>query len=123
MVGGLLGLISVSMVWASEEDEGLRALSTLPADALPVATSTAPAWWPWTEDPKLAQPPEVKPYQMPTLAGDGVSFKAPPAPVVKAVALDADAIFERLMACYPEKSPFKIDVRLRASVKSSSLFE
>ena len=60
---------------------------------------------------------------MPSLLGYGVSFKALPARVVKAISLDVDELFDRLMACYPEKSPFKIDVSLKAALKSNKLFD
>lgn len=134
VVGVLLVPIS-----ASANQEALQALSTLPASveqtyapnvpaaypaespapSAPSPETSAPAWWPWTENERLAKPPEVEPYQVPTLAGDGLDFKAKPAPVVKAIAIDADEVFNRVLACFPERSKFHLDVNLRAAVRTS----
>lgn len=86
------------------------------------ATETAPAWWPWKTG-ELEKPPDVKPYQIPTMAGDGVDYHDQPAPIVKAPAVDADAVFRRVVACYPEKSKFDIDVDLRAAIRSSDVLD
>ena len=85
-------------------------------------TETAPAWWPWKSG-ELEKPPEVKPYQMPTMAGDGLDYHAKPAAIVQAPALDADAIFKAVLACYPERSKFDIDVDLRAAIRSSDVLD
>lgn len=81
--------------------------------------TTAPAWWPWTEQEGLAKPPEVEPYQVPTMAGDHLNFRAKPAPMVKAIAIDADEVFNRVLACFPERSKYHVDVNLRAAVRTS----
>lgn len=84
---------------------------------------TAPAWWSWKSGSELEKPPEVKPYQIPTMAGDGLDYHAKPAPIVQAPAIDADAVFSRVLACYPEKSKFDIDVDLRAAIRSSDVLD
>ena len=86
-------------------------------------TETAPAWWSWKSGSELEKPPEVKPYQIPTMAGDGLDYHANPAAIVQAPALDADAIFKAVLACYPERSKFDIDVDLRAAIRSSDVLD
>ena len=86
-------------------------------------SNTAPAWWPWKSGSELEKPPEVKTYQLPTLAGDGIDYHAKPAAIVQAPALDADAIFKAVLACYPERSKFDIDVDLRAAIRSSDVLD
>jgi hypothetical protein len=83
---------------------------------------TAPAWWPWKdEDP--AKPPTPKIYQLPTMAGDGLDYHDKLPAIVQAPALDADAIYQSVLGCYPEKSKFDIDVDLRASIRSSDVLD
>ena len=86
-------------------------------------TETAPAWWPWKVGSELEKPPAVKPYQIPTMAGDGLDYHDKPAAIVQAPALDADAIFKAVLACYPERSKFDIDVDLRAAIRSSDVLD
>lgn len=86
-------------------------------------TKTAPAWWPWKQTDDPAKPPDVKPYQTPTMAGDGLDYHAKPAPIVQAPAIDADAVFSRVLACYPERSKFDIDVDLRAALRSNDVLD
>ncbi len=86
-------------------------------------TKTAPAWWPWKQTDDPAKPPDVKPYQTPTMAGDGLDYHDTPAPMVKAPRIDADAVFERVLSCYPERSKFDIDVDLRAALRSNDVLD
>lgn len=88
-----------------------------------LSSTTAPAWWPWAVGSELEKPPEVKPYQIPTMAGDRLDYHAKPAPIVQAPAIDADAVFSRVLACYPEKSKFDIDVDLHAAIRSSDVLD
>lgn len=87
-----------------------------------ISSDTAPAWWPWKTG-ELEKPPTVQPYQMPTLTDDGLDYHDRPAAIVQAPALDADAIFKAVLACYPERSKFDIDVDLRASIRSSEVLD
>ncbi len=87
-----------------------------------VSSETAPAWWPWKSG-EAEKPPELKVYKTPTMAGDGLDYHDKPAALVQAPALDADAIYKSVLGCYPEKSKFDIDVDLRASIRSSDVFD
>lgn len=100
---------------------GLTDTSQPPAGNTPTS-DTAPAWWPWKTG-ELEKPPAVKPYQMPTLNGDGLDYHDRAAAIVQAPALDADAIFAAVLACYPERSKFDIDVDLRAAIRSSDVLD
>ena len=86
------------------------------------AGGTAPAWWPW-KGGEPEKPRVPKTYKMPTMADDGLDYHAKPAAIVQAPALDADAIFNSVLDCFPEKSKYDIDVKLRASVRSSDVLD
>lgn len=57
------------------------------------------------------------------MAGDQLNFKAKPAPLVKAPSIDADEVFKTVLRCYPATSKFKLDVNLRASIRSQEVFD
>ena len=107
-------------------------ISTLAEETTPTSPGTAnpdteisshdPSWWPWQAG-ELEKPPEVKPYQLPTMLDDGVNYHDKPPALVKAPAIDADAVFSAVLACYPEKSKFDIDVDLRAAIRSSDVLD
>lgn len=82
----------------------------------------AVAWWPW-KDGEAEKPPAPKVYRLPTMTADDLDYHAKPAPIVQAPALDSDAIFKAVMTCFPEKSKYDIDVRLRASIRSSDVLD
>ena len=102
---------------------GITAPAGTEAEDTKVSSDTAPAWWPWKVGSELEKPPAVKPYQIPTMAGDGLDYHDKPAAIVQAPALDADAIFKAVLACYPERSKFDIDVDLRAAIRSSDVLD
>ena len=102
---------------------GITAPAGTEAEDTKVSNDTAPAWWPWKTGSELEKPPAVKPYQIPTMAGDGLDYHDKPAAIVQAPALDADAIFKAVLACYPERSKFDIDVDLRAAIRSSDVLD
>ena len=115
-------LLAPTNSFAADDYEAVKAETLRVAGITPPATTTAPAWWPWkTTDP--AQPPALKPYQLPTLADDGLDYHAAPAPLMPAPAIDADAVFNRVLACYPARSKFDIDVDLRAAIRSSDVLD
>lgn len=135
----LLALVAVLLAPISASAEDLtspEALEAAKAETLRLAalssgtdgvdtnssSDTAPAWWPWKTG-ELEKPPTVQPYQIPTMAGDGLDYHDRPAAIVQAPALDADAIFKAVLACYPERSKFDIDVDLRASIRSSEVLD
>ena len=74
---------------------------------------------PWEQPAET--PPDVKPFELPTLKGDAPHFITPaPALALKAAPkIDPDAIYTAVNNCYPEKTKFKIDVSLVAGVRSS----
>lgn len=80
--------------------------------------STGYSFWPWKEG-GAAKPPPVKPYRLPTLSGDNLDYHDKPAPLVKAPAIDAEAVYDYVLACYPEKSKWNLDVNLRAQLAST----
>lgn len=115
-------LLAPTNSFAADDYEAVKAETLRAAGITPPATATAPAWWPWkTTDP--AQPPALKPYQLPTLADDGLDYHAAPAPLMPAPSIDADAVFNRVLACYPARSKFDIDVDLRAAIRSSDVLD
>jgi hypothetical protein len=60
-------------------------------------------------------PPEVTPYQLPTMTGDAPVISDRVAPLVVAPSIDADALFNKLLTCYPTRSKWQIDVDLKAA--------
>lgn len=79
-------------------------------------------FWPWDRG-EGEKPPKVAPYELPTMAGDGLDFRAKPAPLVKAPSINADEIFKTVLRCFPATSKFKLDVKLRAAVRSHEVFD
>ena len=77
------------------------------------------SFWPW-KNGEAAKPPPVQPYKIPTLSGDNLNFKDKPAALVKAPAIDAEAVYDYVLACYPEKSKWDLDVNLRAQLANST---
>ena len=59
-------------------------------------------------------PPEVTPYQLPTMMGDAPVISDRVAPLVVAPSIDADALFNKMLTCYPTRSKWQIDVDLKA---------
>jgi hypothetical protein len=59
-------------------------------------------------------PPEVTPYQLPTMTGDAPAIDDHVAALVVAPSIDADVLFNKLLACYPTRSKWQIDVDLKA---------
>lgn len=72
---------------------------------------------PWDE-PNV-QPPEIKPYELPTLNGSSPHFNESLPALLPAPKLDSDTIYNSVLRCYPEKSKFKIDLNLIAGVRSN----
>ena len=95
--------------------------TTLPAATPDIAAqpvTTAPFYWPWS-DGKAQQPPQAKPYRLPTMAGDDVNFQDQPAKPVKAPNIDSDAVFRYVLSCFPAKSKWNLDVKLRSQIAFS----
>lgn len=126
MVGVLLAPISVCKAAGDANSLDPR-YEQAKQETLALAASggseIAPSWWPWRRDTDPARPPSVQTYQLPTLAGDELDYHQTPADLVTAPAIDADAVFSRVLACYPEKSKFDIDVNLRAAIRSNRVLD
>ena len=60
-------------------------------------------------------PPDVAPYQLPTMTGDAPAIDDRVTPLVVAPSIDADALFNKLLTCYPTRSKWQIDVDLKAA--------
>lgn len=86
-----------------------------------VATVSHAADWgisaPWSE-PEV-HPPEIKPYELPTLKGKVPHYNVPIPALSPAPKIDPESIFNTMLKCYPEKSKFKIDINLVAGMKSN----
>lgn len=76
---------------------------------------TAKSYWPWAKG-EAQKPPEHTPYRLPTMADDNVEFRDAPAPLVKAPAIDADAVYKYVVGCFPERSQWDLDVTLRGQI-------
>jgi len=86
---------------------------------------TAASYWPWDIEAKAAleKPPEFKPYKLPTLSGRDLDYHDRPAALVKAPAVNADAVLQSVLSCYPAGSHWDIDVKLRAQLRNNVGFE
>lgn len=93
---------------------------TVSALCLALATSWASAsdLWPWASQAP-APPPAVKPYEIPTMSGSKRDFRAAPAGWVKAPRIDGDAVFRTIIACYPTKSYWNLDIDLQAAIRNT----
>ena len=107
LFAGLLALVAVLAAPTFAEDKGSE-----------VGSSTAGALWPWaTQNAK--EPPKVRPYEIPTF-GAKRHFKDAPAQWQKAPKIDGDAVFRMIVACYPTKSRWGLDVDLQAAVRTAN---
>ena len=92
---------------------------------LVVSTATlasASDLWPWASQAP-APPPPVKPYEIPTMSGNKRDFRAAPAGWVKAPRIDGDAVFRTIIACYPTKTYWSLDVDLQAAIRNTSAID
>ncbi len=72
---------------------------------------------PWNEP--AAPPPEIKPFELPTLKGNAPHYNTPTPALKPAPKIDPDVIFQTVLNCYPEKSKFKLDLSLVAGMKTN----
>jgi hypothetical protein len=61
-------------------------------------------------------PKTAKPFALPTMRGNDVDFQKRPAPFVPAPEIDAELIFDKILACYPTVSKFGIDIALKGAL-------
>lgn len=111
--GVLLALISACSLVSAEVEQD----TTVSQQAEPNENPTAKSYWPWAKG-EAQKPPAHTPYQLPTIAGDDLEFRHAPAPLVKAPAIDADAVYEYVIGCFPERSQWDLDVMLRGQISS-----
>ncbi|MCG7500029.1 hypothetical protein MHO82_24505 [Vibrio sp. Of7-15] len=76
-----------------------------------------PISMPWNTP--TTPPPEIKPFELPTLKGQAPHFNTPLPALKPAPKIDPDSVFAAISNCYPEKSKFKVDINLVAGMKSS----
>ena len=77
--------------------------------------------WPWSSQ-NAKEPPKVQPYEVPTF-GAKRNFRDAPAQWQKAPKIDGDAIFRMVVACYPNKSRWNLDVDLQAAVRNQNMVD
>jgi len=75
--------------------------------------------WPWSSQ-SAPNPPPVPPFELPTFGGGKRDFREPPAGWEKPPKIDGNAIFRAVVACYPTKSHWQIDVDLQAAVRNTA---
>lgn len=81
-------------------------------------TNAIADYW-WSEE-KAEPPPEFKPYELPTLAGDNLDYHDKPDALIKAPIIDAESLFVTVMHCYPASSSWDIDVKLKARITTET---
>ena len=69
----------------------------------------------------MTPPPEFKPYTIPTFDGTEPAVNAHIDALTAAPKINADTVFQRVLACYPHKSKWAIDVELRGSLSSATV--
>lgn len=77
--------------------------------------------WPWSSQ-NAKEPPKVQPYEVPTF-GAKRNFREAPAQWQKAPKIDGDAVFRMVVACYPNKSRWNLDVDLQAAVRNQNMVD
>ena len=86
----------------------------------PAQTGNKTGWGislPWQQPDD--NPPDIRPFELPTLKGRAPHFNTPIAALQPAPHIDPDGVFYVINNCYPEKSKFKVDLSLVAGVRSS----
>ena len=66
-------------------------------------------------------PPEVKPFELPTLTGEKVDYQGYMNPLEPAPRLDSDGIFQQAVNCYPEPTKFNVELNLEAGLRSQGV--
>jgi len=54
-------------------------------------------------------PPDIKPYEIPTMRGNKRDFHHTP-PIKLAPVIDADAVFKMIVNCFPERPDWGLEV-------------
>lgn len=66
-------------------------------------------------------PPEVKPFELPTLTGEKVDYQGYMNPLEPAPLLDSDGIFQQAINCYPEPTKFNVELNLEAGLRTQGV--
>lgn len=66
-------------------------------------------------------PPDIQPFELPTLTGEKADYNGYINPLEPAPRLDADAIFHQAMNCYPEPSKFNVELNLEGEIRSQGV--
>ena len=77
--------------------------------------------WPWASQ-NAKDPPKIRPYEVPTF-GEKRNFRDAPAQWQKAPKINGDAIFRMVVACYPNKSRWNLDLDLQAAVRNQNMVD
>ena len=72
-----------------------------------------------TTETARAEIPPIEPYKLPTFKGQKPAINNNITAYIKTPKLNADAIYKRVLACYPQKSKWQIDVDLRAAMTTA----
>lgn len=64
--------------------------------------------------PAEHEPPEIKPFEIPSFTGKPVDWHHPKKAINELPKIDSDAIFNMINRCYPLKSGFGLDVSIKA---------
>ena len=67
------------------------------------------------------KPPEVQPFELPTLTGEKADYNGYINPLEPAPRLDADGIFLQAVNCYPEPTKFNLEVNLEGGLRSQGV--
>ncbi len=65
---------------------------------------------------KAPPPPAIKPYEIPTMRGNKRDFHHTP-PIKLAPIIDADAVFQMIVNCFPERPQWGIEVKAVAGAR------
>ncbi|SJM94646.1 hypothetical protein [Crenothrix polyspora] len=71
---------------------------------------------PAPEPEQAPPPPEIKPYEIPTMRGNRRDFHYTPA-IKLAPVIDADAVFQTIVNCFPERPKWGLDVKAVAGAR------
>lgn len=90
-------------------------------DEKPVIKKPSPAAPPeirstYTQQETAPPPPEVQPYQIPTLKGEKRDFHYIP-PIKLSPKIDADEVFRMIVNCFPERPKWGIEVKSVAGLR------
>ncbi len=113
MLGGWLS-IGAAQAWEfqspiSFEDEK-------PAIKKPTPTAPPEIRSTYTQQETAPSPPDVKPYQIPTLKGEKRDFHYIP-PIKLSPKIDADEVFRMIVNCFPERPKWGIEVKSVAGLR------